>query len=673
MNKMLKRVVALFLAITLVFSSGIVAFADSNELQDSSLIPLREFFYEQGGEVEWDIENRLILASLGDFEFVLRPRSTRAYRNGTAINLNHPITISNNTAFIHNTDLLLLFGMEVDLDTPFPLTIAGIQESIPIVLDQFAIQGLTFALVDAQTGFTFTQGFGLANSHTGTQVDEHTIFSLASISKPVTAIAVMQLVEAGLIDLDEPIITYLPDFSLLPDASGFGDYNNITVRMLMSHASGIPLDFMASGVLTTGDYNPDFMDNFLELLVGEVMLTPEGTSFAYANNAFTLLGVLVAAVGTDLDSPFDGFVQYTSENIFAPLDMNNTTFELLDSHWPTTSRAYAHTGAQEDFIFFNALPTGGLMSSAYDMARFMHVVLGGGDPILSPASIAQMFVPQDFGMVGEIDSMRPMMHPGLGFVYSTGMTGFTHSGHSGNLVHFHSDMAFDLESGIGVFVSVNSISGMPVVRDIAVSFLTSAILEKTGSLNMPEADLGVSSIEVEFEALEALEGFYAQMPGDTLMQVVASEDGYLYLYGIMPDPLNLWPLSDGSFICAITYLRFWFEYEDGTIVILLGAFRTMMLGMRLDPEWIIAPEGFNEWVGTYLAYVEPGNVSVIYRIEVGVDENGFAYIRAFTLHNMEMLTMLISMGDMSMLGDSFFQDDEGTWLIVNDGRFLRVD
>ena len=667
MKKLMKKAMAIFLALAIVFSGGIVAFADEGNAAVSPYISIREFFVGQGGEVEWDRENRLILASLEDFEFVLRPGSAEVLRNGEAITITYPITIRENIAFIHTNDLLLLFGVEVELADHLPETIAAATAVIPDIMEQFAIQGLTMAMVDAQEGFTWTQGFGLANSHAGTPVDENTIFSLASISKPFTAIAVMQLVEAGLIDLDEPIVTYLPDFSLI------GGYRNITVRMLLSHASGIPLDFTGSGMFTTQNYYPGLMDNFLELLSTQAMIAPAGTQHQYANNAFTLLGVLIATIATDYDSAFEGFVSYMNENVFAPAGMSRSTFALDDSHWAYKSRAYAHTGAQEDFIFFNALPTGGLMSTASDMAQFMHIVLGDGAPLLSAASFEQMFTRQDFGMAHNIDFMRPASHPGLGFVHYTNMSGFEFAGHNGTLVHFHSDMVFCLDTGIGVFVSVNSTTGLPMAREIAVSFLISAIVEKTGDVNIPESDPTVVPVELGFETLEAMEGWFIQIgPSDGLVQVVASEEGYLTLHGAIPGlDLMLTPLSDGSFVCTQLGLRVRFDEVEGETIILLGEFGAVLIAIEIDPELIIAPEGFEKWTGTYLAYTPPGHVSVLYRIEVGIDENGFAYSRVFTLHHLNMFSPIISID--GELTTQFEEDEYGTWLVLSDVRFLRVD
>ena len=678
MNKLIKKAVALTLVLALLFANGITAFAATAESAPDTHISVREFFEASGGAVEWDSANRRVTATLEDDTFVLYPTSRQAFRNGEAVTLSQPVVMHGNMAYMLMSDLLILFGM--DTAGHLGMSIATFVDALPHLMADFSVPGLTIAVVDAQEGFTWVQGFGYADSVAGTPVDEYTLFQLASISKPFTAIAVMQLVEAGVVALDEPIATYLPEFSIDPEAfTGLGDYSNITVRMLMSHASGIQPDLL-TGMLTTGEYYTNFMDNFLENLSQANMASQEATVFSYANNAFTLLGYLVAAVATDYDSIFDGFASYAQENIFDLAGMDLSTFALTEKHMPYLSGSYAAIGAPEDFIFINALPTGGLISNAYDMARFMHIILNDGalpegGRLLSANSIRQMFTRQQFGM--EIEYMLPGMNmqPGLGFIYSTSwQTGFTHSGHGGNMIHFHSYMAFDLDSGIGVFIAVNSIIGMPLPGLFAPIFLTIAVQEKTGTLDVP-ASVEVEPIEVDLEELQALEGFYFQVGGSEFMQVIASEDGYLYMHGMVPgSEITLLPLSDGSFISPEIGLRLWFEDVDGEILIFLGEFGTVMLGGELNPELFLASEWLEQWVGSYYAYVAPGHVSNLFRLDIGIDANGFGYMRTNTLNGLSIISPILMLDEYTVLGGvSFTQNDDGTWLFMIDGRFLRAE
>ena len=400
--------------------------------------------------------------------------------------------------------------------------------------------------------------------------------------------------------------------------------------------------------------------------------------FAYANNAFTLLGILVATVATDYDSFFDGYVSHMQQNVLSPAGMSLSTFELTESHMPYLAMPYIDAETPDDFAYFNFLPTGGLFSSGYDMARFMHVILGCGSlpeggQLLPAHIIRHMLTPQEFDLASGLDFMIPNMRPGIGFIQTTGISGFTHVGHPGNLIHYHSDMVFDLDSGIGVFVSVNSISGMPVVRDLAAHVLTSAVFEVTDSLDVPVSDDTVEPVEADATALLALEGVYTHIGASEFMRVTAG-DGHLYLAGILPTEMTLIPLSDGSFVCTETTLRFWFEDYGGEILVFLGEFKSLMIGVRLDPALITAPEGFERWVGTYYVQNPPGLGSVVYRADIGIDEDGFAYMRISTLNRMTPIQALISIDGYSFVGGiSFSYDEEGTWMRINDALFLLAE
>ena len=104
----------------------------------------------------------------------------------------------------------------VDNPTRFSQTIELANTQAEQLMQEYSVPGLAMALVDAENGFTWTHSFGYADTQNSAPVKEDTLFSIASISKPFTAIAVMQLVEEGLIDLDEPLVTYLPEFRMLP-------------------------------------------------------------------------------------------------------------------------------------------------------------------------------------------------------------------------------------------------------------------------------------------------------------------------------------------------------------------------------------------------------------------------------------------------------------------------
>ncbi|HET9497918.1 MAG TPA: serine hydrolase domain-containing protein, partial [Candidatus Limnocylindria bacterium] len=184
--------------------------------------------------------------------------------------------------------------------------------------------GLAVGVVhDGRIGFF--EGHGLADLDSAMPVTEDTVFRIASITKVFTAIAVMQLVERGLVDLDQPADRYLRAYRLiLADPS----FRTPTVRHLLTHTAGIPevrgltdllrADFTPSGgrpatlSVRAGDPIPTLAAYYRDGL--RVVVQP-GTAFAYTNHGFATLGQIVEDVsGMPLD-------RYVREHLFDPLGM----------------------------------------------------------------------------------------------------------------------------------------------------------------------------------------------------------------------------------------------------------------------------------------------------------------------------------------------------------------
>ena len=670
--KILKKLTAVTLVIAMLLGSALTLHAS----EPVQVFPLRQAFEDAGATVRWCEPTRSILVFMDGLEFRLTPGSTTAYVNGHAVELGHGPFLANNITFITAADLAFLLAID-PFDKPMHLaaTIATTTVIVGQFMELFHVPGVTVAIVDVNNGFAWTRGFGYACTATRTPVGEHTLFNLASISKPFTAIAVMQLAEAGLVDLDNPVVTYLPGFSAPPSMHGYGDYRNITLRMLLSHASGLQGDFMGHGVLTTGEYYQGFVNNLLETLAHTPMAVPEGVMFSYGNNNYNLLGILVAKMH-GYDNFFEGYVSYMYENILAPLGMDGSTFMLTDAHKPHIARPYADADTPDTFVFYNAIATAGLYSNARDMARFMQMVLGGGaldgTRILDTATIEQMFTPADFNFESELRHMVPNTRPGLGFLHTEGMDGFTFTGHNGNLVHYHSNMVFDRESGIGVFISVNSISGMPVPEILAPMLLQTAVYEATGSLNIPESDPDVIAINLPEAALLKLEGLFMFIGGSELVRVAVT-DGSLFMYNALGMPeILLLPLSDGSFGAPALGIRFWFCTLDGERVIYMGEFRSLLMGIGLDADTLTTPEEIAPWVGVYYPVVTGNQASIVVRILVEVDENGVGVMRMFTWHDMQSVSPLTTNSEYNFGGVEFSMEDGEAWMTLLGLRFRRA-
>ena len=528
------------------------------------------------------------------------------------------------------------------------------------LMEAYEVSGMSIALVDGSNGFTWTHSFGYADTEENIPVTGDTLFGIASLSKPVTAIAVMQLVEAGLIELDEPIVTYLPEFSLLPHPALGGNYKNITVRMLLSHTSGVYPDYLGNQAFTRGGQHEGFLNDLLDILSHENMTSEEGTTFAYANSGYDLLGILVATVA-GYDDAFEGFINYTNTHIFSPTGMHRSTFGINESLFPYLAKPHSNANTQEEMVFPNGLPGAGMFSTANDMAKFMHIILNGGNSegvqLLTQDSLEQMMRVHDFDFSHHVGGMTY----GLGFMQRVNSEGFASVGHGGTLPYYHSEMVFDLENRIGVFVTVNSATGISVANLMAEVTLQNAVYGKVGALNhaTPVAEIDATPVEVTTDELKRYEGFY-QLVGERIVTIELGENDDLIFTQHSPAmSVPLTPLSDGSFIHS-SVGRFWFDEMGDSIAIFEGEYKTLA-GFRNDMALFQVNERLTPWFGTYHAIpTTEREVPLISQIEIGENELDMAVAKLFMPHINPETAMFELDGVWQLSGEPlFFTLDDG--------------
>ena len=302
------------------------------------------------------------------------------------------------------------------------------------------VAGATISVVHDDARL-LSAGYGYADIEAGRHVDpERTLFRPGSVSKLFTWTALMQQVELGRIDLDADIDTYI-DFRIPP----FED-RPVRVRDLMSHSPGWS-DVSGISVAMVEDLTP--YGEWIQQHVPERVWAP-GTEIAYSNYGVALAGYIVERVSGE------PFAAYVENHIFAPLDMQSSTFreplpERLAERMATGYEMEdGELVAQPFELFSSIMPAGSGTSSAHDMARFMIALLNGGEldgvRILEASSVDLLMR----------DSLRNAPDlPGMahGF-YVVQEADPRLVGHGGNTGDFHSNLILAPESGFGFFVSV---------------------------------------------------------------------------------------------------------------------------------------------------------------------------------------------------------------------------
>jgi CubicO group peptidase (beta-lactamase class C family) len=186
----------------------------------------------------------------------------------------------------------------------------AIDAYIEAEMAEWNLPGVALAIV--QDGeIVYMKGYGNAGPD-GRPMTAQTPLFIGSTSKSFTALAIMQLVEAGTIDLDEPAQTYLPWFQVADEAASA----QITVRQLLNQDSGLS---EASGRQWIGskDQSDEAVNNAVRALADDELSHPVGQAYEYTNANYQVLGAIVQAVSGQ------SFEEYVQENIYDPLEMSN--------------------------------------------------------------------------------------------------------------------------------------------------------------------------------------------------------------------------------------------------------------------------------------------------------------------------------------------------------------
>ena len=269
--------------------------------------------------------------------------------------------------------LALTLLTALSLQAPAPDLTVELDTALGEVVARHRLPGLAVGLVrDGEV--VYARGFGEAVRSSERPVTTSSIFHMASVSKLFTATAVQQLVEAGKLDLDATLTTYLPYFRLSDERSG-----TITLRQVLTHTSGIP--DVRDYEWEHPQHDAGAAERYVRSLGGETLLFAPGSKSRYSNLGFDILGDVIAkASGVSFDD-------YVKARILAPLGMSSTSFihaETPEAQWTQGhSLAFARRidGAPCPVYPYNRrhAPSSTLNSSVDDMCRWALANLARGE------------------------------------------------------------------------------------------------------------------------------------------------------------------------------------------------------------------------------------------------------------------------------------------------------
>jgi len=320
-------------------------------------------------------------------------------------------------------------------------------------MDEYEIPGAALAVVRGGQ-VVHEDGFGLANVARVHPAGPRTAWPICSLTKSMTCTAVMQLVEQGLVDIDQPVQAYLPSWRVKDPAAG----PKITVKMLMHHGSGLGRVGFQDRVRQEPVNPYPTRESLMDAIATADLQSEPGRFWAYSNEGFATLGHLVETVsGVGLEDYFLG-------RVFEPAGMNDTRVRFAD--WSAApdrvvnyirdglgekSTGERHGQYQVGFLpddYQTYLSTGGIVSTAHDLAVYQAAVMNyEGSPLLGRQSLELMqSAAFEYGDTGW----------GYGFGWSIFWSGAARVvGHGGGMVGLNNFSLFVPDEQVGVVVVTN--------------------------------------------------------------------------------------------------------------------------------------------------------------------------------------------------------------------------
>ena len=291
----------------------------------------------------------------------------------------------------------------------------------------------------------WAQGYGIREAGKHEPVTDETLFQVCSISKAVTAVAVLRLVQQGRLDLDADVNKYLVSWKIPKNGSW---QPQVTLRQLLTHTAGL-----GHGVpgYALGEPIPTLhqvLDGLPPAITLPVRVTTlPGTQYRYSSDGYTVLQQLL------IDVEGKPFPQLMNDLVFAPLEMRHSTFEqpLPQKLWESAASGYrtlAPYSNPDKWQVFPEMAAGGLWTTASDLARLIVELqlskAGKSNKLLSAAMVQQMFTKQ-----------VPDSNIGLG-IYMDGEGANARFSHTGAQLGWNAEMLGYVEKGQGAVVLLNN-------------------------------------------------------------------------------------------------------------------------------------------------------------------------------------------------------------------------
>ncbi|WP_353114532.1 serine hydrolase domain-containing protein [Microbacterium sp.] len=415
--------------------------------------------------------------------------------------------------------------------SPLSETRTWLQENLPLLIAEFGIPAASVGVLSG--GEVVTASAGVLNLGTGVEADDDSVFQIGSITKVWTATLVMQLVDEGLLDLDVPVRTYLPDFVLADDDAAAA----ITARQLLSHVAGFEGD-----IFTDTGLGDDAVGKYLAVLSDVPQLFAPGERFSYNNAGYVTLGRLVEVLrGKTWEAAL-------RDHLVAPLGLTHVAtnaaeailFRAALGHIPSPEGQGVVPAPIWNLARSNA-PAGSMLAmTARDLLGFAQLHISGGTApdgtrLLSAESAAAMRTPH-------VDVPIPAL---MGDSWGLGWELFDWDGgavigHDGGTVGQNAFLRVVPEAGVAVALLTNGGGTIGLYAELFTRLLHDLAGVTAPALPVPSADAPPVD-------LDRVLGTYSSSVSDSTVRV--DDEGRIWLDRVMkgvfatlgpaPDPVEL--------------------------------------------------------------------------------------------------------------------------------------
>src|SRR5437763_5937150 len=410
--------------------------------------------------------------------------------------------------------LLAIFATAQTPDTTKTDPVARLSNELEPKIEKEVQEGRLpgFAIGVVKNGkLIYAKGFGVAKLGGTTAITSKSLFHMASVTKTFVATAIMQLSKKGKIDLDAPVIRYLPYFKLNDER-----YRAITIRQMLSHTSGIPDTVTYNW--DKPEYDAGALERFVRSIADQKLVFAPGEKFAYSNTAYEILGDVIAKVSGE------SFEDYVQHNILTPVGMKDSTLlvreanprlltspHVMENNKVVVSKIFPYNRAHS--------PSSTLYSSIEDMSRWAIANLNRGEldakRILKSETIDSMWRP-----VADALGMKE----GISW-FTTEKQGHRFVLHSGGDVGFESLLLLAPEDGVAV-VAMSNFAAQD--HDYVEEFVNAAVRIMLGlKPSEPSATNSITATQLSTEdakkkADEVLANYVTALGGRAAIEKITS-------------------------------------------------------------------------------------------------------------------------------------------------------